>query len=107
MRRRADRTRAPAGMSLAAGTGSGGQPDLAHADAPSREDHRARLSGSRQAGRELGVSEMATSRVGPMSPYHRILVIGGDRSRLPPVAISRNLQCRVGSECLCFEVQGG
>jgi hypothetical protein len=34
---------------------------------------------------KLGAS-LATSRVGPMSPYHRILVIGGARFRLPPVA---------------------
>jgi hypothetical protein len=48
-----------------------------------------RLSGSRQAGRELRLSKVTTSRVGPMSAYHRILVIGGDRSGVPPVARER------------------
>jgi hypothetical protein len=63
-------------VSWTPGTGSGGQPDLAHADARRAMITDRRLSGSRQAGRELRISEVVTSRVGPMSAYHRILVIG-------------------------------
>jgi hypothetical protein len=39
---------------------------------------------------ELTISEVTTSRVGPMSAYDRIFVIDGDIPRLPPVATSRH-----------------
>jgi hypothetical protein len=62
-------------VSCTPGTGSGGQPDLAHVDARLAVIANRGSGNQGHAGRELRISEVTTSRVGPMSAYHRILVI--------------------------------
>jgi hypothetical protein len=96
-RRRAGRPVLPTRMcrwplvSCTPGTGSGGQPGLAHGDAPSHDDHR---SAAQRTKVKLGASQISqVTQAGPAHvAYHRILVIGGDRSRVPPVAKSGKSQ---------------